>query len=498
HHDRRRRTTAGHDGHGVLVGLDRSAADPGVHQPLDQDVPAHRGAQGVRREHPGRGRPRHLRLLRPRRRGQEPRPTLARAALAVARPRAGRRPRLPRLRGRAGHTRGDARCAHRSRSRHRPESGRVGPRAVGLFPGGVPAAAQPHALPEAGRPAGVARRPLQLTECRHIDSRRAMDDLRIALQRLASAGALQRVTTSLHWQYELAAVLWKLQHGPTVLFENVDGYDTPVVGNLLNTRDKLAIALDIGPDEVQPRVVHALNNPIEPTVVDEAPWLDVQHPGDVDLTDILPIPVISERDAGRYISAGVLICKDPETGRRNMAICRMQAQGPGQIGVYLAPTHSRGFLQTHRARGTKMDVAVAIGLHPGLLVASQLLTPLDETHVAGGIFQQPVPLARARTVDVEVPTGAEIVLEGVIDPAEEETEGPFGEFPGTYAPQRKNPVIRLTAVSTRERPIFQMIVGGRHPEHLVTGAIAREAGLFNAIRSVIPGVRRVLLTEGGT
>lgn len=325
-----------------------------------------------------------------------------------------------------------------------------------------------------------------------------MDDLRIALQRLASAGALQRVTTSLHWQYELAAVLWKLQHGPTVLFENVDGYDTPVVGNLLNTRDKLAIALDIGPDEVQPRVVHALNNPIEPTVVDEAPWLDVQHPGEIDLTDILPIPVISERDAGRYISAGVLICKDPETGRRNMAICRMQVQGPGQIGVYLAPTHSRGFLQTHRARGTKMDVAVAIGLHPGLLVASQLLTPLDETHVAGGIFQQPVPLARARTVDVEVPTGAEIVLEGVIDPAEEETEGPFGEFPGTYAPQRKNPVIRLTAVSTRERPIFQMIVGGRHPEHLVTGAIAREAGLFNAIRSVVPGVRRVLLTEGGT
>lgn len=323
------------------------------------------------------------------------------------------------------------------------------------------------------------------------------DDLRIALDRLEAAGSLRRVATSLSWEYELAAVAWRLQHGPTLLFENVAGYDVPVVANLLNTRDKLAIALGIEPGQVQARVVHALDNPIPPVVVDDAPCLEVQYDGDVDLTQILPVPAISEHDAGRYISAGVLICKDPQTGRRNMAICRMQVQGPGRIGVYMAPTHSRGFFEVHRARGTQMEVAVALGLHPAMLVASQLLTPLDETFVAGAIFGQAARLVRARTVDLEVPAGAEIVLEGRIDPVDEASEGPFGEFPGTYAPQRNNPVIRLTAVSTRERPIFQMIVGGRHPEHLVTGAIAREAGLFKAVRSVVPTVRQVKLTEGG-
>lgn len=145
-----------------------------------------------------------------------------------------------------------------------------------------------------------------------------------------------------------------------------------------------------------------------------------------------------------------------------------------------------------------MEVAVAVGLHPALMVSSQFLTPLDETHVAGGLFGEPLQMVRARTVDLEVPAHAEIVIEGEIDPFEEKSEGPFGEFPGTYAPPRPNPVIRVCGISSRERPLFQTIVSGRHPEHLVTGAIAREAGLYAAIQSVVPGVRAVRLTDGGS
>lgn len=323
------------------------------------------------------------------------------------------------------------------------------------------------------------------------------DDLRTALDAIEDSGNLIRVTTQMKWEYELAAVLWRLQNGPTVLFDNVDGYSNSVVGNLLNRRDKLAIALGVAPSELQSRVVHALSHPIKPVIVDDAPCMEVQLSGNLDLTKHFPIPTISEHDGGRYISAGVLICKNPETGQRNMAICRMQIQGPGLIGVYMAPTHSRNVLEMHRARGTKMEVAVAIGLHPGIMVASQFLTPMDEAEIAGGLFGQGIRMTRARTVDLDAPAAAEILLEGIIDPEEQHEEGPFGELPGTYAPPRMNPVIRLTAVSTRTNPIFQMIVGGRHPEHLVTGAIAREAGLFEAIQSVVPGVRAVRLTEGG-
>ena len=323
-------------------------------------------------------------------------------------------------------------------------------------------------------------------------------DLRSALERLSLTDDLLRVRTELKTEYELAAVLWELRQGPAVLFENVKGFDTPVIGNLLNRRDKLATSLGLAPEDLQKHVAHALAYPVEPILIDSAPCMDIKLPPTTNLTEALPIPLISEHDGGKYISAGVLICKDPETGRRNMAICRMQVKEPGVIGVYMAPTHSRGMLEKHRARGTKMEVAVAIGLHPAIVVASQFLTPLDETFLAGGLFGEPMELVRARTVDIEVPAHAEILLEGVIDPDEVEVEGPFGEFPGTYAPQRPNPVIRLTAVSTRQSPIFQMIVGGRHPEHLITGAIAREAGLYEAIQAVVPGVSAVRLTEGGT
>jgi 2,5-furandicarboxylate decarboxylase 1 len=321
-------------------------------------------------------------------------------------------------------------------------------------------------------------------------------DLRGALDRLEQAGKLLRVRAPLSADFELAAALWELRDGPTVVFEQVEGYRTPVVANLLNTRDKLDTVLGLS-EPLQDHLLRALANPVEPVVLDEGPCLEVTHAADVDLTSLLPVPRISEHDGGRYISAGVLVARDPATGRLNLAICRMQVQGPGRIGVYMAPTHSRGFLEQHRRAGTRMEVAVAVGLHPALMVSSQFLTPLDETHVAGAVLGSPMELVRARTVDLEVPAHAEVIIEGVIDPGESEAEGPFGEFPGTYAPQRPNPVIRVSAVSTRAEPLFTMIVGGRHPEHLVTGAIAREAGLLTALRAVVPGVREVRLTEGG-
>lgn len=323
-------------------------------------------------------------------------------------------------------------------------------------------------------------------------------DLRSALAGIEAAGALLTVEQKLSWEYDLAGVLWKLAHGPTVVFEHVDGYGTSVVGNLLNRRDKLAFALGIDPGDVQRRVVDALRNPIAPVAVADAPCQEVVRPGDTDLLAEFPVPAISERDGGRYISAGVLISRHPESGHRNMAICRLQVLGPGRLGVYMAPTHSRAALEACRATGSSMPVAIALGLHPAIMVASQFLTPLEEADLAGGLFGEPMQQVRGTTVDLDVPAHSEIVLEGSIAPDDVAEEGPFGEFPGSYAPRRTNPVIRLSAVTSRRSPLFQMIVGGRHPEHLITGAIAREAGLFEAIRSVVPGVRQVRLTQGGS
>ena len=323
-------------------------------------------------------------------------------------------------------------------------------------------------------------------------------DLRGALTAYQAAGRLVRVSEPVDCHFEAAAVLWRLDRGPAAVFENVPGYAVPLVGNVLNSRDKLALALGVPFESLQAHIVAALHQRVAP-VLDPEPACQQEVLGSpLDLLGSFPVPRISEHDGGRYISAGLLHVRHPVTGRRNVAICRLQVQDGDRLGIYMAPTHSSQFLQAYRELGRPMEVAIAIGSHPAVMAASQMLVPHDELEIAGGLFGEPLRLAQCTTVDLQVPAGSEIVLEGLIDPDEVEQEGPFGEFPGTYAPVRGNPVVRLTAVTTRRDPMFQMIVGGTHPEHLITGAVAREATLFESVRAVVPGVRQVVLTEGGT
>lgn len=322
-------------------------------------------------------------------------------------------------------------------------------------------------------------------------------DLQSAFAALRASHKAVVVSEPIHWRYEAAAILWELQHGPAVLFDDIVGYEIPLVGNMLNTRDKLASTLGIEAEALQEHVLAAMDSGVPPAVVADAACQARVRTVGLDVLAELPLPQISESDGGRYISAGILICRDPVTGRQNMAICRMQAKEAGKLGVYMAPTHSAQFLDTHRRLGQRMEIAVAIGCHPAVTVASQMLVPCDEMEIAGGLLGIPLRVAHARTVDLVVPAEAEIVLEGWVDPSELGEEGPFGEFPGTYAPVRHNPVIHLSAITTREHPWLQMIVGGRHPEHLITGAIAREAGLLRSVRAAVPGTRQVVLTEGG-
>lgn len=320
--------------------------------------------------------------------------------------------------------------------------------------------------------------------------------LRAALASYEAKGDLIRIGKPVDWNFEAAAYLWKYRHGPAVVFDHIEGYEVPIVGNLLNRREKLGHAFGLEEREVQPFLVEALDRPIPPEIVSDGACQEVvtERP---DICRDLPVPVISEHDGGRYISAGVFIAKHPDSGRRNVSICRIQVLGPDRIACYMAPTHLYGFLQRYRELGRKMEVAIVVGNHPAIMVASQMLVPDDELDIAGGMFREPVRLVRCKTVDLEVPAEAEIVLEGVIDPDETHMEGPFGEFPGTYSPARNNPLVRINAMTTRERPMFQMIVGSNHPEHLWTGAIAREATLFRSVRAVVPTVKGVSLTEGG-
>ena len=285
------------------------------------------------------------------------------------------------------------------------------------------------------------------------------DDPREFLACLEEEGDLVRVTAPVDVRYEIAAYIRKTsdEQGPAVLFERVEGFDMPAVGGLFAARRRVLRALEYAPGEAFDRFHGGIHSPIDPVLTDRGPCQEVVYEGDeVDLTR-LPIPTYCEQDGGAFITHGVQISKDTETGGKNAGIYRMQRKGRNRLGV-LANIHQHLGLQIHKAeqRGEPLEVAIAQGVDPVIMLATQVKAAygVDELTLAGGLRGKPVEVVRCRTVDLEVPATSEIVIEGRFLPHVREDEGPLGEFSGYYGPAGKRPVMDVTAVTHRRDPIF--------------------------------------------
>jgi 2,5-furandicarboxylate decarboxylase 1 len=295
---------------------------------------------------------------------------------------------------------------------------------------------------------------------------------------------------------EIAAVTKALEPcgAPAVLFDDVTDSPFPVLMGTFGTRQRLADAIGV---PVASMLDHALEvvradlPAVEP--VTDAPVQAVVVQGtDVDLAD-LPFTVHSRDDAGPYITAGVVVARDPETGTVNTGMYRMMITGRDQLTVNAAPDHDLGRLFSRaRAAGTTVPIAIVIGHHPAYLMASQLKNSADvDTHeLAGALLRSPLRVVDGVSVDVPVPADAEIVLEGEVDPGALTPEGPFGEFSYYYG-ATSAPVCTVTAVTRKADPIF-LDLHPTHPEHLCLWLFpGREARLLERIRLAVPDVRHV-------
>jgi UbiD family decarboxylase len=324
--------------------------------------------------------------------------------------------------------------------------------------------------------------------------------LRSTLSYFEQINQLHYIDRPVDPRYELGAILSLRRYGPTVVFRNVTGYDISVVGNLLNTRMKIAQGIGVKPQQVQKACVTALNHGIEPEIVSEGQVQEVIHGNPIDFSSLLPIPTWFERERGPYITAGVIVAKDPETGRRNVSIARLRVEGKDLLMAGIAPTHHLSqLMQRAQAQGKSLEIAVAIGNHPAVLIASQMYVELghDEFEIAGGLLGEALRLVRCQSVDVEVPAEAEIVLEGTLHVDERIEEGPVSEFHGFYEYYKQGYAVRIKRVTHRRNPKYQAILPGYAPEHVLVGGVAIEAVTYRALQKVIPSVRRVLITEGG-
>lgn len=331
----------------------------------------------------------------------------------------------------------------------------------------------------------------------HTEDGMPFRSLRSWLDRLSDTGRLAVACSGLALRHQIAAVAKHLDGRQATLFPYPEGHSIPVVSGLTSSRTWMAEALGVPPDRLITRFQEAVANPLPWREVDAAPAQEVVHL-DVDLLRQLPIPTHNEFDSGPYITAGLLIARDPVSGGQNVSIHRCQINSRDRIGVLMLPRHALQFYGAAEAVDQPLEIAIVIGVDPATLLSSQAIVPLgqDELEIAGALHGQPLEVVKCLTNHVRVPAMAEIVIEGRILPTVREPEGPFGEFPQYYGARDDRHVIAVDTITHRAKPIFHTIVGGGL-EHLLLGAIPREATLLTELRRLFPNVRDVHLSLGG-
>jgi 2,5-furandicarboxylate decarboxylase 1 len=287
--------------------------------------------------------------------------------------------------------------------------------------------------------------------------------------------------------WEITAVLDRLERDhrfPAVRFSSIKGFPGwSVVGNVFASRPAIAALLDAPVARLTQEVARRLERPIDPVLVDDGPVHDRVLTGDEATLEALPIPTHHERDAGPYLSYGVAVCKDPETGARNVGIYRFMQRGPRELVPSLTSiSNIADIFARQEAKGRPLDLAILPGVTPLLGLAASYKAPLgtDELALAGALAGEPLELVRATTIDVEVPAAAEVVIEARVRPGERYPEAPFADMSRAYSRQKQGPLVEVRAITHRADPILQLAFSG-HPDATNLAAVCHEVAIWRAV-----------------
>jgi 2,5-furandicarboxylate decarboxylase 1 len=319
----------------------------------------------------------------------------------------------------------------------------------------------------------------------------AIDDLRSYVAALEAAGQLSRIRAKVALEHELADVGAALARSGmgAGLFENVEGSAWPIFCGGVASHRRAAIALGCDTDDIIDTMERVLapEHGIAPVRVDQAAWHANTVTGDGIDTALLPIPTHSRGDGGAFITGAVTVSKDPVSGRGNLGYNRMVRLGPTTFGFNVNEWRDVGtFWKSREDPDAPFPVAIAIGLDPAIMIAAGVKTPVDELTIAGAIRGRGVEVCRGRTVDIDIPAAAEIVIEGHIRPSVRQPEGPLAEFHGYHGEPWNSPTVEVTAISWRDDPIYQTIVPGWYEHIYIGNVLPREPLLRRFVRHLDP------------
>lgn len=322
--------------------------------------------------------------------------------------------------------------------------------------------------------------------------------LREYIALLAARGGLRVVADEVDARYEISAHLALNGAGPALRFDRVAGSGMRVIGNLLCSRERIALGLGTAVDRLQDGIVAAIGAPLAPRVIVEAPCQEVVE-SQPDL-GALPIPTFFEHETGPYLTAGIIAARDLQTGQANLSYARLKPLGGNRAFIGIAPNHHLAVMARRAAeRSQALPIAVTLGNHPAVMIAAALYLGFgeDELRVAGALCGQAIEAAKCQSSDILVPAHCELVLEGVLHPGETVEEGPVSEYHGLYERYGAGYVVEFSHLTRRRDAMLQVIQPGFHPEHVWIGAEAIAAGLVHRLRKDLPCLASVAVTPGG-
>lgn len=330
---------------------------------------------------------------------------------------------------------------------------------------------------------------------------RRLLDIGACITHLEETGNLVRVKSPVSAIHELAGIAKKFEGTKGILFENVQGSSYPVFMGVLWNRDIVGSLFGCPKERLPFVIAEAIGrwqkdkDAIPSPIIKEGPANEVIE-NHVDLTK-LPIPVHALKDGGSYLDASVVMVRNPETGIVNTSIHRMMITGKDRLTFLIDPDRHLGqYLSIMEKKKKPLPVTInnGIGLVPWLV--SVIPKQGDGKHEIGNqIFNAPINLLHSQTVDVPAYADAQFVIEAEILPDMKEPEGPFAEVTGYYASREKRWVMRVLAVTHREKPVFHSLLSG--PEVWNTVGFTAEAKIFNVVKQKCPQLMAVHLDHGG-
>jgi len=301
--------------------------------------------------------------------------------------------------------------------------------------------------------------------------------------------------------------LHKLKREPVIYCPEIKGSKLPLVTNLFGSYELLGIALGMEPGKIEKSEVlqeykKRESDPKKPEMVpsSDAPVKEVVLEGDQADLGLLPITHQAVLNSGKYIPVGNMICRDPDTGVYNVGMYRHEVKGNSQLGCMFNPRHHGNIIaRRYEELDREMEVVIFLGHHPSVTLGSMYSGPqeIDELEIMGGLLGEPLRLTQCSTVDLPVPADAEIAIEGIINPKEMGTDGPFAEFTGHYGAGGKAVfIINVKAITMRKDAIYHDL-DPAHPEHNLGCVLGFESPIYDGVKNAVPSVKAVHLPPGG-